>query len=92
MSTITAILEADTDGTLHLPAPVELRRGKVRVKATLEAVDESVSAVLPATPETIQRRMAALARVRSLNPYRDIADPVAWQREIRKDRPLPGRE
>ena len=92
MSTITAILEADADGTLHLPAPAELRRGKVKVKATLEAVDESVSAVPLATSEMIQRRMAALSRVRALNPYRDMADPVAWQREIRKDRPLPGRE
>lgn len=24
--------------------------------------------------------------------FSDIKDPVAWQREIRKDRPLPGRE
>ncbi|MBF0220343.1 MAG: hypothetical protein HQL49_12570 [Gammaproteobacteria bacterium] len=24
--------------------------------------------------------------------FQDIDDPVAWQREIRKDRPLPGRE
>ena len=24
--------------------------------------------------------------------FQDIKDPVAWQREIRQDRPLPGRE
>jgi hypothetical protein len=24
--------------------------------------------------------------------FRDIKDPAAWQREIRKDRPLPGRD
>lgn len=24
--------------------------------------------------------------------FHDIGDPVAWQREIRKDRPLPGRD
>jgi hypothetical protein len=24
--------------------------------------------------------------------FADISDPAAWQREIRKDRPLPGRE
>jgi hypothetical protein len=24
--------------------------------------------------------------------FSEIEDPVAWQREIRKDRPLPGRE
>ena len=39
MSTITAILEPDADGTLHLPLPVELRHGKVRVEATVEAVE-----------------------------------------------------
>ena len=26
------------------------------------------------------------------NLFADIKDPAAWQREIRKDRPLPGRE
>jgi len=28
MNTITAILEPDADGTLHLPLPPELRHGK----------------------------------------------------------------
>ena len=37
MSTITAILEADADGTLHLPLPAELRHGKIKVEAKLEA-------------------------------------------------------
>ena len=41
MSTITATLEADIDGTLHLPLPIELRQGKIHVVATLE----------PAAPE-----------------------------------------
>ena len=36
MGTITVILEADVDGTLHLPLPAEFREGKVRVTATLE--------------------------------------------------------
>jgi hypothetical protein len=26
-----------------------------------------------------------------LNPYRDVVDSVAWQREVRDDRALPGR-
>lgn len=48
MSTITAILEADVDGTLHLPLPAELRRGKVRVIATLEpAIEEEKAAPKP---------------------------------------------
>ena len=38
MSTITAILEPDSDGCLHLPVPEELRGGKVKVVASLETV------------------------------------------------------
>lgn len=45
-----------------------------------------------ATPEMLEQRRKALERLRELNPFRDIEDPVAWQREIRTDRPLPGRE
>ncbi|MEI6233735.1 MAG: DUF2281 domain-containing protein [Planctomycetota bacterium] len=38
MSTITAILEPQPDGTLHVPIPDELRHGKVKLVATLEIV------------------------------------------------------
>ena len=41
MNTITAILEPDADGSLHLPLPPELRRSQVKVTATLEAVSPS---------------------------------------------------
>ena len=34
----------------------------------------------------------ALSTLRESGAFADIEDPVAWQREIRKDRPLPGRE
>jgi antitoxin component of MazEF toxin-antitoxin module len=30
--------------------------------------------------------------LQNLKPFKDITDPVAWQKEVRKDRPLPGRE
>ena len=45
MSTITAILEPDADGTLHLPLPPEWRKLSIRVKAELEPV--AASAHLP---------------------------------------------
>ena len=86
MSTITAILEADADGTLHLPVPAELRRGKVKVVATLQA--EQGTSDRP----TSETALDALRQLRKLGTFRHITDPVAWQREIRKDRPLPGRE
>jgi hypothetical protein len=92
MSTITAILEADADGTLHLPVPAELRHGKIEVTATLKAADSPSSTLPRATPEMLQRRKEAFEKLRQLNPFREIADPVAWQKEIRKDRPLPGRD
>ena len=38
MSTVTAILEPEADGTLHLPVPEALRHGKVEVIATLRSV------------------------------------------------------
>lgn len=33
-----------------------------------------------------------LRELQAMGAYKSIKDPVAWQREIRKDRPLPGRE
>lgn len=56
---------------------------------------------LPAENEPEQRRQAFIAAVEDLqravaeNPESalgSIKDPVAWQREIRQDRPLPGRD
>jgi len=43
MSTFTAVLEPDADGTLHLPLPDELKRKRVKVVATIEAADEAES-------------------------------------------------
>lgn len=88
MSTITAILEANSDGTLHLPPPPELRRGKVRVAAKLEAVPDSDGV---AEAERQRRLGAIMERIRARNPFKDIKDPVTWQREIRDDVKLPGR-
>ena len=89
MSTITAILERDADGTLHLPLPPDAPRGKVKVTATLEPVQVGETAARQANWE---RAMNALRRIALRGGIRSIPDPVAWQREIRKDRPLPGRE
>jgi hypothetical protein len=84
VSTITAILKADADGSIHLPVHPEMRRGKVKVTATLISVsgetDQAVNALVPL------RRIAARGGIKS------IPDPARWQRKIRQDRPLPGRE
>jgi hypothetical protein len=84
VSTIIAILEADADGSIHLPVPVEMRRGKVKVTATL----------IPVSGETDQavNTLDSLRRIAARGGIMNIADPARWQREIRQDRPLPGRE
>jgi hypothetical protein len=93
VSTITAILEADADGTLHLPVPADLRHGKVEVTATLRPVSGASSPKPRATPDMLRRRREALNGLRALGGLRDaIPDPVGWQRELRQDRPLPGRD
>ena len=33
-----------------------------------------------------------LQELANMGAFAEIEDPVAWQREIRKDRPLPGRD
>ncbi len=52
MSTITLILEPDADGTLHLPLPAELRHGKVKVEARLEAADAEEITPVPGSLKT----------------------------------------
>jgi hypothetical protein len=93
METIVAILEPDADGTLHLPLPEGLRHGKVAVTATLSLASDAVRSIPMATPEMLARRAEAIDRLRELGGLKDIIpDPVAWQREQREDRPLPGRD
>lgn len=87
MSTITAILEPHADGTLHLPLPANLRRGRVRVVANLTVDDDS--SVMPPEETPLQ----ALKELRKLGGLRHvIPDPVAWQKEQRQERQLPGRD
>ncbi len=91
MSTITAILEPDADGSLHLPLPPELRHRKVKIEARVEAVEDG-SGIPTATPEMLGRRKESLATLRALGGLRDvIPDPIAWQREQREDRSIPER-
>jgi len=85
-STITAILEADADGTLHWPLPMDRHHGKVEITGTLKAAKGTSSTMLQATPEMVARRKAALKELRALGGLREvIPDPVAWQRDLRQD-------
>ena len=44
------------------------------------------------TAERRKRMAAALEKLAASDAFSEISDPVEWQREIRKDRPLPGRD
>ncbi len=60
----------------------------VLVRVTIDPPEETEA-------ERLSRGRAlreALERPAELDPFREIPDSVEWQREIRKDRTLPGRE
>jgi len=54
---------------------------------------EKVSLPLPSKQKKQDRAKIAriVAKLQELHAYSDIKDPVAWQRELRKDRKLPNR-
>ena len=86
VKTITAILEAGPDGTVHLPVPEALRHSKLSVTAIFHVLPD------PEERPTQGEAMAALRKLREMGAFKAISDPVAWQREIRTDRSLPGRD
>ncbi|MBU6389591.1 hypothetical protein KGQ71_03675 [Patescibacteria group bacterium] len=47
---------------------------------------------IPKITQNRQRVQSIFRQLQELNAYRDLTDPAAWQRELRQDRPLPGRE
>ncbi len=95
MNTLETDIEIGADGSVRLlsPLPAWIKPGRAHVLMTVESMEEKPKRQkLTASPEMIARREAALEEIRKLNPYRDMTDSVAWQREMREDRPLPGRD
>jgi hypothetical protein len=95
MKTLETDIEIGADGSVKLlsPLPSWLKPGRAHVRMTVESLEEMPKRQkLTATPEMIARRVTALEDIRKLNPYRDIIDPVQWQREMREDRSLPDRD
>jgi len=52
-------------------------------------VTSPIAIVKKQDPQAIKK---AIRNLQQVDAYKDIKDPVAWQRELRKDRPLPDRE
>jgi hypothetical protein len=98
MNTLETDIEIAADGSLKLlsPLPAWVKPGRAHVLLTV--ADASVGEAKPkrqiprATPEMIARRLAAFEELRKLDPYRDITDSGAWQKETREDVTVHGRE
>ncbi len=61
--------------------------------AQLKSGQKTVIALPILEPKQNREKIQEVIRqLQEIGAYKDIKDPVAWQREIRKDRPLPGRE
>lgn len=85
-SYITTVIKTGNSYALRVPKKyVEDARLKLGQKATIQ---------LPITRSRQDRKriQALLNQLQESGAYKDIKDPAAWQRDIRKDRPLPGRE
>jgi len=59
----------------------------IRVYVTLQEDRSSLSAEFRR-----QKTVEKLEKIAASNIFADISDPVEWQRELRQDRPLPGRD
>ena len=96
MNTLETDIEIAADGSMRLlsPLPDWLKPGRAHVLLTVpDGTESKPKRQIPrATPERIAQRMAAFEELRRLDPFREITDPVAWQREIREDVVQPGRE
>ncbi len=97
MKTLETDIEIGADGSVKLlsPLPAWLKLGRAHVLMTVESVEEedkTKHGKLTATPEMIARRVTSLYKIRQLNSYRHVTDPVEWQREMREDRPQPSRD
>lgn len=61
--------------------------------AQLKSGQKAVIALPIPEPKQNRARIQELLRqLQETGAYKDVKDPVAWQRAIRKDRPLPGRK
>jgi hypothetical protein len=87
MSTITAILDPQPDGTLHLPLPAAWPRRRVKVVAQVDLLPEAPDEPTRSEPQT--ELLEIMERIAKRNPFKGIQDPAAWQREMREDVILP---
>ena len=88
LNTYKARLKGDHIEWAESPPPA-LNGGTTDVLVTVLGSHEADTAD---KAELRRRRVAALERIAARGGIKSIPDPVSWQREMREDRPLPGRE
>ena len=86
MTALHQTVEIQEDRKLHLHLDIDLPPD-----VPLGTADVTVS-ILPKKKPDIKKAIAALRRLQELGGLQCFGDPLEWQREERKDRPLPGRE
>jgi len=94
MNTLETDIEIAADGSVKLlsPLPAWLKPGRMHAVMMLNAV-QSKRQPPKATPEMLLKRQEAYQELRALGGLSDvIPDPAGWQRELRQDRAMPGRD
>lgn len=88
MTTVTTTATSGPDGWLRLQVPELLRGQPLEVIAVLQPAKGTEANA----PLRRQQAYAALDRLALRGGIAAIPDPTAWQRTLRQERPLPGRE
>ncbi len=79
------------EGRLRPLEPVPLNEGD-HVRLELKLVPDNAGENLAALERPGPQMARALEEIAFSDPPTQIGDPVEWQREIRRDRRLPGRD
>jgi antitoxin component of MazEF toxin-antitoxin module len=83
---ITTVIKTGNSYALRVPKKyVDDAKLELGQKATIQLP-------IPQLKQDRKRIQQLLKQLEEVGAYKSIVDPVAWQRAIRKDRPLPGRE
>lgn len=81
----TTVIRTGNSYALRVPKQyIEDANLKLGQKATIQLP-------IPEVKQDRARIQSLFKQLQELGAYKDIKDPAAWQQEIRKDRPLPGR-
>ncbi len=88
--TYSAILKGDRLEWVGAAPGSDILDQGVAVEVTIAR--DSVTTLTVDVDERRRTIIGALERIAAGGTFAEIDDPVEWQREIRQDRPLPGRD